>query len=517
MLNESANELTGCNLYLDKHDWESQYVANSYDDDDDDEFYVIGDRVYLDGVRAASVAYFGEVEFASGDWLGLVLDQPTGNHNGKVHGREYFQCAPFHGTFVRPARVSRMSQDSALGSSSSRGNSRTATPLPTFQRLTGRASPSSPSSPAGLRSKSPATSLGSYYYDDDYRQDRAPSVASLARRLKSIDEQYPTTGRPSAGILKINHNTNDHHQPRPGSSIGARAEELSRRIRAASTSPTRAENSVFNFRPKREQLSEYSSSPTPDGRRSVNLSSEPPRRGDRVLVRTERGGDMSGILRFMGETKFATGEWAGVELDYPDGKNDGQVLGHRYFHCPKNYGLFVPATRVRKATTPDTTRNKPVFTGMRSTIWSPPPVVPSRTHRHYSSVGSPAYLSSPLSSSYSPSSAYSSSGRDDLFDYDPYNREDRSPLRSMNNLDARLGYVDDLYRQGSRGTYEKPKFDDRDIDVQVKRSLSRPLSYTRSKVTSQNVESARPKAVKYTFTSSKYDGNPIARKTLVYD
>ena len=47
--------------------------------------------------------------------------------------------------------------------------------------------------------------------------------------------------------------------------------------------------------------------------------------GDRVLI----GGTKVGHLRYLGTTDFAKGEWAGVELDDPIGKNDGSVAGKR--------------------------------------------------------------------------------------------------------------------------------------------------------------------------------------------
>ncbi|VDN06129.1 unnamed protein product [Thelazia callipaeda] len=64
--------------------------------------------------------------------------------------------------------------------------------------------------------------------------------------------------------------------------------------------------------------------------------------GDRVLV----SGGKYGILRFLGETDFKEGIWAGIELDQPVGKNDGSVQGKRYFTCRPPYGLFAAASKV---------------------------------------------------------------------------------------------------------------------------------------------------------------------------
>ncbi len=43
-------------------------------------------------------------------------------------------------------------------------------------------------------------------------------------------------------------------------------------------------------------------------------------------------------VKFVGETKFAPGEWIGVELDTPGGKNNGSVDGVKYFSCAGRFG-----------------------------------------------------------------------------------------------------------------------------------------------------------------------------------
>ena len=49
----------------------------------------------------------------------------------------------------------------------------------------------------------------------------------------------------------------------------------------------------------------------------------------------------TGVVRFVGATSFAAGKWIGVELDGPNGKNNGSVQGKSYFSCRDGYGVFV--------------------------------------------------------------------------------------------------------------------------------------------------------------------------------
>ncbi|KAL7872910.1 hypothetical protein AOLI_G00119810 [Acnodon oligacanthus] len=74
------------------------------------------------------------------------------------------------------------------------------------------------------------------------------------------------------------------------------------------------------------------------------LSSMGIRLGDKVII----AGQKVGTLRFCGSTEFAGGLWAGVELQQPEGKNDGSVAGVQYFTCPMKHGIFAPLSKISK-------------------------------------------------------------------------------------------------------------------------------------------------------------------------
>ena len=92
------------------------------------------------------------------------------------------------------------------------------------------------------------------------------------------------------------------------------------------------------------QLKQPSSgSPTVERPPSVNANTLklPYVVADRVMV-----GGKKGIVRYIGNTQFAKGIWTGVELEVPDGKNNGTIEGIKYFTCAPKHGLFAPVMKV---------------------------------------------------------------------------------------------------------------------------------------------------------------------------
>lgn len=75
--------------------------------------------------------------------------------------------------------------------------------------------------------------------------------------------------------------------------------------------------------------------PTPSRNHS---SGETANVGDKVVVQ----GGHHGVVRFRGSVSFdKQGDWIGVQLDGPYGKNNGSVAGVQYFRCKIDHGLFV--------------------------------------------------------------------------------------------------------------------------------------------------------------------------------
>nr|XP_056711173.1 dynactin subunit 1 [Euleptes europaea] len=66
----------------------------------------VGSRVEVIGKGyRGTVAYVGATLFASGKWVGVILDEAKGKNDGTVQGRKYFTCEENHGIFVRQSQI----------------------------------------------------------------------------------------------------------------------------------------------------------------------------------------------------------------------------------------------------------------------------------------------------------------------------------------------------------------------------------------------------------------------------
>ncbi|XP_017116714.1 restin homolog isoform X16 [Drosophila elegans] len=236
MSRESDDNLSSINSAYTDHN-SAVLTANT-------EQFIIGQRVWLGGLRPGQIAYIGETHFAPGEWAGVVLDEPNGKNDGCVSGKRYFQCEPKRGIFSRLTRL-------------------------TTYPMSGAQTPTSP-----LAKNSP---------------DRSRTVSPTASIRSSMLRSPGIGGKNGMAV------------------------------------------------------------------------------GDRVIV-SSGFGSRPGILRYLGETQFAPGNWCGVELDEPSGKNDGAVDDIRYFECKPKYGVFVPIAKV--SLSPSSKKTRLSRTGSRESLTS---------------------------------------------------------------------------------------------------------------------------------------------------
>ena len=67
--------------------------------------FQVGQTVELSNGVKATVQFVGSTHVASGDWIGIELEDASGKNDGAVQGRRYFECPQGHGMFIRPSAL----------------------------------------------------------------------------------------------------------------------------------------------------------------------------------------------------------------------------------------------------------------------------------------------------------------------------------------------------------------------------------------------------------------------------
>lgn len=231
--------------------------------------FIIGDRVFVSGSKPGFIAFLGDTQFAPGEWAGVVLDETIGKNDGSVNGVRYFQCEAKRGVFCRISKLSRTPGIPGAARSSEDGAiSEASMPV------------NGDNTPVNKRPTTPSMS-------------QRPTTPSMSHRPTTPSHDKSRIARPTTPSL-----------PR----------SVNKSLSSSSTSLNKGHAPA-----KVKSEPQTSASSTGGIKHNLNI-------GDRVLV----SGSKLGTLRYLGPADFAKGEWAGVELDDPVGKNDGAVAGKRY-------------------------------------------------------------------------------------------------------------------------------------------------------------------------------------------
>ncbi|XP_078413363.1 CAP-Gly domain-containing linker protein 4-like isoform X2 [Cetorhinus maximus] len=248
----------------------------------------LGERVMIAGQKVGTLRFCGTTEFASGQWAGIELDEPEGKNDGSICGIQYFSCPIKYGIFAPLSKISKVPVEKK--GLTRKSSSKTSTPVRSqkmdLSHVTSKVN--TVSLPGSFCSSSSSTSS----IESRQSKQRQPPTRqrNLANSKKLATKPAPAITRTTMGLRK--------RAPSVGSLGFAETDKIEMQI------------------------------------------------GDRVVVVGQR----SGIIRFYGKTSFAPGYWYGIELDKPNGKNDGSVGGIQYFTCQPKHGVFAPPSRVQRVT-----------------------------------------------------------------------------------------------------------------------------------------------------------------------
>ncbi|XP_073506722.1 dynactin subunit 1 isoform X9 [Phyllobates terribilis] len=170
----------------------------------------VGSRVEVIGKgHRGTVAFVGATLFATGKWVGVILDDAKGKNDGTVQGRKYFTCEENHGIFVRQSQI-QMVDDGADTTSpetpepaATKVLKREATDTPKASKLPTRPSSSAASSGTAGASGSASASCGEISSSEPSTPAQTPLAAPI---IPSPSLTSPVAPLPAPGPSKEEEN-----------------------------------------------------------------------------------------------------------------------------------------------------------------------------------------------------------------------------------------------------------------------------------------------------------------------
>ncbi|XP_068573692.1 dynactin subunit 1 isoform X9 [Cebidichthys violaceus] len=143
--------------------------------------------------QQGTVAYIGNTLFASGKWVGVILDEAKGKNDGTVQGKRYFTCEENRGIFVRQSQIQLVDDgaDTTSPETPEPGTGKVPkreileTPKSTKLTTARRPKPSRPASGKGTASGSASASAGEMSSSEPSTPAQTPLAAPVIPTLHS--------------------------------------------------------------------------------------------------------------------------------------------------------------------------------------------------------------------------------------------------------------------------------------------------------------------------------------------
>jgi len=252
-----------------------------------------------------TLRYIGKLHFNNNDniWVGIELDTETGKNNGTIDSHLYFRCKDNFGIFVKPDQVRKLNVKPP--------------PYKVGERVEVSAQLFGHIRYIGTTHFAKGEWCGIELEDDDGSTTRG-------RNNGCIGEHRYFTCAPTRGVFVPTSHLQEEQQKTNKKTTGSGAKEhvTSTTLKAVDVKKLNSWNG---------------------GASKPSKSKKKIKVGMKVKLNQT---NVEACIRFIGETNFSDGIWIGLELQTPDGKNNGTVQGRKYFSCKSNHGLMIRYSHV---------------------------------------------------------------------------------------------------------------------------------------------------------------------------